>query len=221
VNAISLVDDQKPAKTDHEITAPLDKEKIKGRATNKEDPLQDLKLQISNVKKIDKFSVGPRNYVKAVSSLSMTFVEQLKNVLDDYGKALGRIFGSAFLYGHEEELKSFIEDLIQSTVTTVAEKTTLREAVSGLLGDQYAKLRSSFRVPDWIQLYVKFATKLSDKSWQTMLNYLNVGNTGVSTQLLSFLSINLFIHHRLLSFMSFGLFHLIAFLVYYLLLFDR
>ena len=38
----------------------------------------------------------------------------------------------------------------------------------------------TLRVPDWIQLFVKLSTMIPNRSWQTFLNFLNIGHTGVS-----------------------------------------
>jgi len=42
------------------------------------------------------------------------------------------------------------------------------------------KQRIAMRAPDWLQVYVKLETKLPDNGWQTILNFLNLGRSGVS-----------------------------------------
>ena len=48
------------------------------------------------------------------------------------------------------------------------------------------KLRQQtrMRVPDWVQLYVKLETKLPGDGWQTVLNFLKLGRSGVSFEFL-------------------------------------
>ena len=62
----------------------------------------------------------------------------------------------------------------------VAEKKGLWSAVDlPFTPDVRQKQESSSGVPDWVQLYVKLETKLPDSGWQTMLNLLNLGRSGV------------------------------------------
>lgn len=71
--------------------------------------------------------------------------------------------------------------MVASTIGVLIKKEGLKSAVSSLVGDEVMKsLLRTYRVPDWQQLYVKLATKFPDKSWQTALNFLNVGRSGVS-----------------------------------------
>ena len=79
----------------------------------------------------------------------------------------------------------FVTDLMSSAVYTVAEKQGVRKALSRMLSDDLKrKYLEAQRVPDWVQLYLKLSTKLPNKSWQTRLNFLNIGRSGVSLCLL-------------------------------------
>ena len=44
---------------------------------------------------------------------------------------------------------------------------------------------TSWRVPDWVQVYVKLEVKLPDNGWQTVLNFLNLGRSRVSLLVMS------------------------------------
>ena len=81
----------------------------------------------------------------------------------------------------QQENEEFVRETVSSTVLTVAEKQGVRKAFTTLLNENvYNEYINTLRVPDWIQLYVKLATKLPNRSWQTLLNFLNIGRSGVS-----------------------------------------
>lgn len=44
----------------------------------------------------------------------------------------------------------------------------------------YKAFIDTMKVPDWVQLLVKLTVKMIDRSWKTMLNFLNLGRSGVN-----------------------------------------
>jgi len=56
--------------------------------------------------------------------------------------------------------------------------------------DLNQKYLEAQRDPDGVQLNVKLSTKLPNKSWQTLLNFLNIGHSGVSLCLIFVCFIN-------------------------------
>ena len=55
-------------------------------------------------------------------------------------------------------------------------KSTFKELLSEETWQQY---HSSMRAPDWVLLYFKIKTHISDSTWQTAINFTNLGRTGV------------------------------------------
>lgn len=112
-----------------------------------------------------------------------TVANKLLDVLAQHltcGSDLGKIFGYGLLYCAEDR-QNFVRDVISTALQAVSEKQGIRKALSRMpyddLNRQYLEAQ---RVPDWIQLYVKLSTKFPNRPWQTLLNFLNIGRSGVS-----------------------------------------
>ena len=98
-----------------------------------------------------------------------------------WNPTLGKVLGYGLLYSGRQENEEFGRETVSSTVLTVAEKQGVRKAFTTLLKENvYDEYVNTLKVPDWIQLYVKLATKLPNSSWQTLLNFLNIGRSRVS-----------------------------------------
>ena len=124
--------------------------------------------------------VGPRLRPKRARKVANDCLEALRESITSYGEDLGKVLGYGLLYSGEEN-EEFVRETISSAIITVAEKQGMRKAFTTLLKDTvYHEYVNSLRVPDWIQLYVKLSTKLPNNSWQTLLNFLNIGRSGVS-----------------------------------------
>ena len=94
---------------------------------------------------------------------------------------LGKAFGYGLLHCTQER-QTYVKDVISTALETVAEKQGIKKALGTIMSDDLnLKYLESLRVPHWIQLYVKLATKLPNQSWQTLLNFLNIGHTKVSS----------------------------------------
>ena len=53
---------------------------------------------------------------------------------------------------------------------------TFKEVLSEETLDRYVDSR---RVPDWVLVYFKLRADISDSTWQTAINFTNLGRTGV------------------------------------------
>ena len=84
--------------------------------------------------------------------------------------------------------KNYVREVISTALETVAEKQGIKKAFGTILcEDLNTRYLESLRVPHWLQLYVKLTTKLPNRSWQTLLNFLNIGRSGVGFIFTSFL----------------------------------
>ena len=145
----------------------------------------ELMEYLGDLADIEKGNLGPRLKAKRVGVLAKNVIDVLASNSPNFsGCDLGKIFGYGFLLCPEDRQR-FVTDLMSSAVHTVAEKQGVRKALSRMLSeDLNRKYLEAQRVPDWVQLYVKLSTKLPNKSWQTLLNFLNIGRSGVSLCLL-------------------------------------
>ena len=133
-------------------------------------------------------TTGLRLKAKCAGKFAKDCLEVLRENLTSSGEDLGKALGYGLLYSGQDN-EEFVRETISSALSTVAEKQGVRKAFSTLLTDNiYNEYVNSMRVPDWIQLYVKLSTKLPNRSWQTLLNFLNIGRSGVSLILRSFVS---------------------------------
>ena len=125
-------------------------------------------------------SMGPRLYMKRAGAIAKSCIESFRGVQVS-GSDIGKLFGFGLLYGPDESHKHFVKDVLSTAMCTVAEKKGIKQTFNISLCDSLtADYVQSLRVPDWIQLYVKLSTKLPNRSWQTLLNFLNIGRSGVS-----------------------------------------
>ena len=70
--------------------------------------------------------------------------------------------------------------VVMEVADLVAEKRgvgdTLKQLLSGETLDRYVDSR---QVPDWVLVYCKLKARISDSTWQTAINFTNLGRTGV------------------------------------------
>ena len=77
--------------------------------------------------------------------------------------------------------KTFVRETFLTVIDVVKRSKGTKAVLSSVLRKSvWNNLIEAYRVPDWQQLFVKLATKLPDKSWQTVINFLQAGRTGVS-----------------------------------------
>ena len=71
-----------------------------------------------------------------------------------------------FVWAGQQENEEFVRETVSSPLLTVAEKQGDRRAFRSFLKENiYDEYFSTIGVPGWIQLYVKLATKLPNRSW--------------------------------------------------------
>ena len=123
-------------------------------------------------------SLGPINKERQLKSLCGKALEQISSA-SSHG-TLGSILGYGFIYGREEH-QQLAKSSTSQAVEIVAEKKGIRSASEFAFSPKIRhKQETAGRVPDWVQLYVKLEVKLPDNGWQTVLNFLNIGRSGVS-----------------------------------------
>ena len=123
---------------------------------------------------------GPRLKSERAGKFAKDCLEALREKVSS-GEDVGKVLGYGLLYSGQQENEEFVREIVSSAPLTVAEKQGVRRAFTTLLKENlYDEYVRTMRVPYWIHLYVKLATKLPNRSWQTLLNFLNIGRSGVS-----------------------------------------
>ncbi|XP_078380442.1 uncharacterized protein LOC144663391 isoform X2 [Oculina patagonica] len=153
-------------------------------------PGRDLAKPFEDLKKLEKTELGPRLKVKRTGAVASECLAVLEEEIAPCPSTLGKAFGYGLLHCSKEN-QSYVEDVISTAVETVAEKQGIKKAFGSIVSEDLSKRHlESLRVPHWVQLYVKLATKLPNRSWQTLLNFLNIGTSKKSTDVGILLSAN-------------------------------
>lgn len=148
----------------------------------------ETKTPFETLENLESVSMGPRLKMRQSGAVAKRCVDEVQDRFTSSGSLLGKAFGYGFLYC-DQMRQDYIKDAVSTTLSTVAQKQGIRKAIHNMLHDELnQQYLESIRVPDWIQLYVKLSTMIPNRSWQTLLNFLNIGRTGVSVFLLFHLS---------------------------------
>ena len=92
---------------------------------------------------------------------------------------LKAVLGYGFVYGKQE--KQMTVRSIYKAGEIVLKSKGMASALDLVLSVKLKQKQAAVtQIPDWVQLYVKLETKLPDNGWQTILNSLNLGRSGVS-----------------------------------------
>lgn len=122
--------------------------------------------------------LGPINKRRQLKSLCSKALEQISSA-SSHG-TLGTVLGYGYIYGREEH-HQLAKSAVLQAVEIVAENKGMKSALEFAFSPKIRQRQeSAWRVPDWVQLYVKLEVKLPDNGWQTVLNFLNLGRSGVS-----------------------------------------
>ena len=131
--------------------------------------------------------IGPRLRMKQAGLVANDCLAVLQQELTFFAPDLGKVFGYGLLHCAKDN-QNYVCEVISTALETVAEKQRIKKAFGTILcEDLNTRYLESLRVPHWLQLYVKLTTKLPNRSWQTLLNFLNIGRSGVSFIFTSFL----------------------------------
>lgn len=122
--------------------------------------------------------IGPIIKRKVVSRKCNNIMESLKETASP--DSFGSFVGHSILFDAEKSFE-FLNTELSEAIDISAKKYDPHKSLVKLVGENViAKQTTALRVPDWVQLLVKIKTKLPDDGWQTILNYLNLGRSGVS-----------------------------------------
>lgn len=123
-----------------------------------------------------------RKKAKRDGFLAKSLRASITRITEEYSSEdLGLVLGKSLILGGKME-KDFSKEIFSTVVDVVQQSKGMKNGLELVLGpDVLHSLYDQFRVPDWQQLYVKLLTKLPDKAWQTVINFLHTGQTGVST----------------------------------------
>lgn len=133
--------------------------------------------------------LGPTLKKRKVASECRKVSLEVDGVLAKYHATLSCVLGNSFLHGTDEE-RGKVSETISEVVNLVMEAQGAKKGLTELLlPTTHQRLLESMRVPDWVLLYFKLQAKLPDAAWQTLLNFTQLGRSGVSFTLYTVLKI--------------------------------
>lgn len=148
--------------------------------TPPETPLQSEPIRSSNLESVAKSSLGPITKKREMRSVCGIALDAIQNAFNSSHGSLGAILGHGSIYGNQEHQMA-VSSAVAGAVEIVALNKGLKAAADfAFTPEVQQKQQIAMRAPDWLQVYVKLETKLPDNGWQTILNFLNLGRSGVS-----------------------------------------
>ena len=101
--------------------------------------------------------------------------ERVSDVCAQNRESLASVLGNMCAFKDQEA-----QGIVIDVVDLVAEKRGVGETFKELLSEETLdRYVDSRRVPDWVLVYFKLRARNSDSTWQTAINFTNLGRTGV------------------------------------------
>lgn len=122
---------------------------------------------------------GSTTKKRKVLSKCRKVMASLSDVSGKYEESIACVLGNSFIFGGDDE-KGQVRDTISEVVDIVIEAKGKKGFTELLSSETHARVFHSMRVPDWVLLYFKLQAKLPDRAWQTLLNFSQLGKSGVS-----------------------------------------
>lgn len=83
------------------------------------------------------------------------------------------------------------QEIVMEVIDMMAKKRGIKSTFEELLNEEtLEKYVTTMWVPDWVLVYFKIKARISDSTWQTGINFTNLGRTGVSLKNCVFLVAN-------------------------------
>lgn len=144
------------------------------------DAIDEDSLHSPNLSDMLSSDLGPISKKRSVNALCKRAWQSLSDCCNLYDTNMGQLLGNAHIYG-DISLQNDVVSVIRETLDIMVDKKGYRHTLNLVSSTSIEnKKNMEIRVPDWVQVYVKLCTKMPDTSWQTLINYLNIGRTGVS-----------------------------------------
>jgi len=122
--------------------------------------------------------LSPVSKKRKIRETAVNLMEQMKTLCEAKGESIGSVLGECCLL--TKKVGSDARELFSSVMETVVKEKGVKVAFSKLIPeDVWEEKLKSMRVPDWIYLLFKLKSRISDRSWQDLINLTRLGRTGV------------------------------------------
>lgn len=130
--------------------------------------------------------LSPASKKRKIRETAVHLMEQMKTLCEAKGESIGSVLGECCLL--TKKVGSDAREMFSSVMETVVKEKGVKVAFSKLIPeDVWEEKLKSMRVPDWIYLLFKLKSRISDHSWQDLINLTRLGRTGVRIIDLEFL----------------------------------
>ena len=111
---------------------------------------------------------------------AVELMDGMHALCEDQGESISTVLGESCLLTGKVGRNA--QEVISSVVETVLQEKGIKVAFQKLIPKEvWEEKGKSTRVPDWVHLLFKLKSRISDKSWQDLINLTKLGRTGVSS----------------------------------------
>lgn len=147
-------------------------------------PEKKLKRTLSELRADEDLS--PASKKRKIRESAVNLMEHMKTLCEAKGESIGSVLGECCLL--TKKVGSDAREVFGSVMETVVKEKGVKVAFSKLIPeDVWEEKLKSMRVPYWIYLLFKLKSRISDRSWQDLINLTRLGRTVVRISDVEFL----------------------------------
>ena len=133
----------------------------------------------SSISSIVNGSYGPSYKKRKIRQKVDAVMGRVESVCLEQGETLGDVIAQSCLFQRKKTFNG--KELICKVFSEVARELGVRKAFDELIPEElWSQRMQMMSVPDWMLLLCKLESKISDDSWQMILNRTQLGKSGVS-----------------------------------------
>ena len=141
---------------------------------------------LSSVTEIESSFFGPVTKKRKIRKKVETVMGDITNLCSDNGETLSELIAQCCLFQRKDNFAG--RDIVRSIFERVEKQRGVRKTCKELIPEElWQKGVDEMCVPDWILVLCKLESRISDDSWQTILNRTRLGKSGVSCILIPFI----------------------------------
>lgn len=130
--------------------------------------------------------LSPASKKRRIRETADNLMEEMKTLCEAKGESIGSVLGECCLL--TKKVGRDARELFSTVMETVVQEKGVKVAFSKLIPeDAWEEKLKSMRVPDWIYLLFKLKSRITDRSWQDLINLTRLGRTGVRIICVEFL----------------------------------
>ena len=122
--------------------------------------------------------LSPECKKRKIRGTAVQLMEEMGALCETKGESIGSVLGECCLL--TKKVGKDARELFCNVMEKVVQEKGIKVAFSKLIPEEvWEEKLKSMRVPDWIFLLFKLKSRISDRSWQDLINLTKLGRTGV------------------------------------------